>query len=342
MKLILAFVHLGSNPSHTLNWYAEICRIKLPDCEVVLITDSPGSHFDFPGKVIGTQKSYPSSGISKFLRLNKAYKSVSGGYWRYTTERIFVLNELANYFDLNSPIVHIESDVLLTATQEMLLEATKKISKTSIVRYSVESGIASILIAPTLGQLTADLQELDKILVSNPQTRSDMSLLGLGLKADVLGELPRYSDENWRIEQSDNSYRVFDGAAIGQYLFGLDPVHTGNKQISGFLNENFDLPLDRCIWRIKTLDSGSQAQLFIEYRDCTLIPLCIHIHSKILIGPPNELDPQWIRYLQEANGDSARTRGTFFKDEIHSKGISLLNRIRLKISRQRWERRNMS
>jgi hypothetical protein len=306
-----------------------------------LITDNPKLHFDFPGKVVQTQESYPRNGISKFLRLNKAYKSVSGGYWRFTTERLFVLHELANHFDLSIPVVHIESDVLFTSTQEMLLEATQKIGRTSIVRYSLESGIASILIAPTISQLTSDLKKLDKILADNPQTRSDMSLLGLGLNAGVLGELPRYVDENWRIEPTVNSYRVFDGAAIGQYLFGLDPVHTENKQISGFLNENFDLPLDRCIWGIKTFEAGSHAQLFINYGNSTLIPLCIHIHSKILIGLPNEFDPQWIRYLQEANGESARTQGTHFKDEIHSKPISFLNRIRLRLSRQRRERRKL-
>jgi hypothetical protein len=333
MNLIVAFVHLGQNPSPTLNWYAQICSDALTNSDVVLISDYPELHRDFPGQVISVKDAIISTGVSRFIKSNKAYESMSGGYWRYTTERLFVLAELVNHFELDRPVLHIESDVLINSDEQTLVAAAQKIQKTSTVRYSRDSGIASVLISPSLSQLQIDLERLERVLISKPNTYSDMSLLGDALNEGVLAELPRYPESDWATVGRPSTFTIFDGAAIGQYLFGLDPIHTGHHQISGYLNPNFELPLNNCSWRIQRADGGSKQQVVFTYENTHLVPLCIHMHSKILIQAPDSEDPEWQRFISEANGSVERKPGPFQKSVIHLEDLSLTNRIRLRISR---------
>lgn len=333
MNLLVAFVHLGRNPSPTLNWYAQICSDALTSSDVVLISDYPELHTDFPGKVISVKDSKINTGVSRFIKSNKAYQSISGGYWRYTTERLFVLAELVNHFELDRPVLHIESDVLINSDEQTLVAAAQKIKKTSTVRYSKDSGIASILISPSLSQLQIDLERLERVLTSKPSTYSDMSLLGAALNEGILAELPRYPESDWVQVGSPSTFTIFDGAAIGQYLFGLDPIHTGHRQISGYLNPNFEIPLNTCSWHIRSAYRGSKQQVMLTYENVRLIPLCIHIHSKILIQPPDSEDPEWQRFISEANGSVDRKPGPLQKSDIHSQELTLTNRLRLRISR---------
>lgn len=335
MNLIIAFVHLGRNPTPTLNWYARICNETFNQSDIVLLTDYSELHRDFPGRVISVKETTPKSGIEKFLKFNRPYRSLSGGYWRYTTERLFVLSELANYFDSHRPVMHMESDVLINTTEENFLSVARRISKTSIVRYLEEAGIASILISPSIMQLNIDLENLEKILILNPKIFSDMSLLGKGLNQGVLAELPSYPNADWLAEGRPSTFTIFDGAAVGQYLFGLDPVHTNNRQISGYINPNFDIPLDDCFWQIQRIEDGPRQQVVMTLDDIKLIPFCIHVHSKILIDRADLNNPDWKRFIAEANKLETRIPGPIRMDDIHSGKISWRNRIELRVIRFR-------
>ena len=165
-----------------------------------------------------------------------------------------------------------------------------------------------------------------------------MSLLGDALNAGVLAELPRYPESDWAVVGKPSTFSIFDGAAIGQYLFGLDPIHTDHHQISGYLNPNFDLPLNTCSWRIESAVGGSKQQLVFTHENVHLIPLCIHMHSKILLQPPDSEDPEWQRFIAEANRNIERKPGPFQKNDIHSEKFSLTNRIRLRMSRLKRSR----
>jgi hypothetical protein len=229
--------------------------------------------------------------------------------------------------------LHIESDVLINSDEQTLVAAAQKIQKTSTVRYSRDSGIASILISPSLSQLQLDLERLERVLISKPSTYSDMSLLGDALNEGIFAELPRYPESDWATVGRPSTFAIFDGAAIGQYLFGLDPIHTGHHQISGYLNPNFELPLNNCSWRIQRADGGSKQQVVFTYENTHLVPLCIHMHSKILIQAPDSEDPEWQRFISEANGRVERKPGPFQENDIHLEELSLTNRIRLRVSR---------
>jgi hypothetical protein len=331
-SVILVYVQLGKNPSPTLQHYSKVNFKVISNSVSVLITDNPIEHSDFPGKIISYSGQYAGPGIRKYLSSNKAYSNIAGGYWRFTMERLFSLLALLDHYPMETPVIHIESDVLLLLNDDVLNSLKLSVHKTSVPRYSSEDGIASVMFAPSLRKLSSDITALDELLYRNIKTRSDMSLLGLGLKEGILDELPSSPDKAINvidnIDMQGKRY-VFDGLAYGQYLFGQDPVHTSNKRISGFINKEFPINLSKLKWKLTT-NSNSMTPYFvengIEYHLATL-----HMHSKL------EIDPQdsgmWEICLQEANGEVDRILGPYVPDLIHTIKSSYIDRIRILVQR---------
>lgn len=327
-SVLIVYVQLGGNPSFTLGHYAKINSRSIPDSRSVLITDKPTQHIDFPGDVIPYSGEISLPGFLRYTKTNRAYSKVAGGYWRFTMERIFVLKFLEEFYDKDCPVLHLESDVLLLLDSATLQTIKQKIKITSVPRYSTSDGIASILFAPSTARLVQDLVKLDSILAENPYVSSDMALLGLGLENGVIGELPSYPKDALAVELKDkhsSAFIVFDGAAYGQYLFGLDPVHTSNRVISGHLNPYFPLNLSTTHWSVKDTANFSRPSFSWENKIYEVVNL--HMHSKLLVDPKNS--SMWDEILDEANGLKTRTVGPLVKDFIHTIPSRYIDRIRL-------------
>jgi hypothetical protein len=327
-SVLITYVQLGDNPSPTLEHYAGLNSMAILNSKNVLITDKPTKYENFPGEIILYRGEPELPGFRKYLNHNRAYSNIAGGYWRFTMERLFALNVLKEIYPNEYPVLHVESDVLLLLNGSILEKMKNVFLKTSIPRYSTSDGIASVLFAPSVGQLSRDLLKLDAILGDNLDSSSDMALLGLGLREGVLGELPSHP-RNALVVQSERDeqtrYIVFDGLAYGQYLFGQDPVHTGNRVISGYQNPCFDLDLSQVNWEI-TKSIETCTPMFI-WEDKAIDVVNIHMHSKILIEPTK--NNFWEHVLDEANGKVDRTVGPFVQDMIHTIKSSPLDRLRI-------------
>lgn len=331
---IIIFVHLGSNPSKTLKWSALQVKENNRNIHLCLITDSPLLFADFPGTVFNYSRTNLNKGLEKFKKTNRAFKRISGGYWSYTTERLFALEELANFFSVHHPVIHLESDVLLIASDLQLNWVVKKIEKTSVVRYSQSDGIASILISPSVIDLQDDLKLMGTILEENRHIFSDMELLGTSLNKGILEELPGSPDNAWEIENNANYAIFFDGAAFGQYLFGLDPVHTENTIVSGYVNPNCDFNLKASKWELKNPREYDGQCLAIVSDDLVCFPLCLHIHSKILVETPSVVSKFWIDLLSDVN--SGVTSITKYNDVngIHANNLKFFDRLSMFLYRR--------
>lgn len=325
---IIVFVHLGQNPAPTLNWYANVLGNSNSSFEIVLITDNPSQHKDFPGRVIFYRRNIDEIGIHRFAKKNKAYAEIAGGYWLYTIERLFVLQILINFYPGIRPVVHLESDNLALFNLEILEWCLTKVKKTSVVRYSETAGIASILISPSIDKLRRDFQSLSVQLEQNIYTQSDMTLLGDALNSEIFDALPSIASAEWELPGKNREFIIFDGAAIGQYLFGLDSIHTGNSHISGYINEHSGLLIQNAQWKL-----SSRFPVSFSLENNTYYPMNLHIHSKLLLEWPTKESEIWSRYLKEANGLAVRVSIPTKVNSIHSQKISLKNRIRMKIRR---------
>jgi hypothetical protein len=157
--------------------------------------------------------------------------------------------------------------------------------------------------------------------LEDPRITNDMDLLGCALNKFIATELP--SSPQPKKELLSNHY-IFDGAAIGQYLLGIDPIHTNGSVISGFQNANFSFDLSTFGWSIPRM-----GKLVLTFESVEYQILNLHAHSKEILGIPNPTDPRWTQILQEANHEKSREIILREIKNFHLMKPSLRDRIRI-------------
>jgi hypothetical protein len=195
-----------------------------------------------------------------------------------------------------------------------------------VPRFSRERGIASLLYASTIKELEAFLEKAQTLIDSDSKLVNDMNLLGQMLNANEVGELPSGRNLNHLVINSEMNV-VFDGAAIGQYLLGQDPLHTNNRVVSGFQNPDFPDWLSSRTWgiqKLKDLDFIVSKSAMDRYFVAT-----IHVHSKQIVPRLSSENTFWKQVIAEANNESPRYIGPLIEDKLHSARLNLLTRIRI-------------
>jgi hypothetical protein len=146
---------------------------------------------------------------------------------------------LQNYLPNNTLIIHLESDVVLWLKESEIDVVKSNLNHLSIPRYSNTEGIASIMLSPSVDCLVKTLDELELILINKSDIDNDMVLLGKALSEGLIKELPSREESDWSL--TNGNRLIFDGLAIGQYLFGRYPLHSENRIIRGFLNPTYKI-----------------------------------------------------------------------------------------------------
>jgi hypothetical protein len=172
----------------------------------------------------------PSEYTNLIENLPEQIKTFRDSFWIYTIARFFYLQSFMNLFQINS-IFHIENDIMIYENLN-ILEKSLNSDKLYMVRDNVSPPrvIASIMYLNKT-ELQKVLNYIITQLTINPSL-NDMQLLGsYGLS--------RPYDENkveyFPYEHDDKNLKdyIFDGAAIGQFLGGIDPRNIqGYNEIS--------------------------------------------------------------------------------------------------------------
>ena len=186
--------------------------------------------------------------IESFDLLNTGYRVNKTGninhdeFLTKTSLRFFVLSEYAKQNNLKN-FFHIENDVFIldsdciTKTSKFLIESCYH---TSLVMDCDHRCVPSILWFRS-SQKCSDLWSF----VSKENKKTDMELLSDYFYANKDCVInfpivpPGYQKDNSSIDYSSFFNEVdcvFDGAAIGQYLYGIDDGN-GGKNSKGFVNE---------------------------------------------------------------------------------------------------------
>ena len=212
------------------------------------------------------------------------------GFWHYTSARFFTLHSfMAKYAVQN--VIHIENDVLLYYNcDETLTEPLTNSRQIHIPFDSYTRNIASIVYIPdasTLGQVLAhyDYGKNDMYNFSEIRGKTDLidqfpifiedTTLGSASVTDALERA--FVSHGW----SRFGGYIFDAAAIGQFIGGVDPRNCPDDT-RGFINET-------CV--IKYNDEGTILwkncdgflKPFLQTREAREIPIFnLHIHSKAL------------------------------------------------------------
>lgn len=323
MKTYLVYVHIGKNASPILHDVALQAGSE-GNLELILITDFPEMHKEFPGKIITYKRSQNKKILKSFNSQYPEKKSLAGGYWLNTLERVFALNFLSDEIDVDSQIIHTESDVYSYLSEDFLTAIDSQNYEIALPRFNAERGIGSIIIFRNYEAVEKSLKLFQKLL-SEINIENDMELFGEALNRGYITELP--SDPRRAVQIQDGKYLIFDGAAFGQYLFGQDPFHQNGDYVSGYVNPYSSVNYTETTWAISEFRGKSYVSFTTTGKTFFLANL--HLHSKEKIEPLDSQNVFWQRVINEANGTSTRIRRKSGKDSIHNEKPSIYTRIQI-------------
>jgi hypothetical protein len=155
-----------------------------------------------------------------------------------------------------------------------------------------------------------------------------MDLLGMALNRGILEELPSRIEKIQSEAETKQSKNIYDGAALGQYLFGQDPLHTGGHKITGYRNPDFDFNLNNCYFDLRPDSQGKLNDLYLITSRNTLRVANLHLHSKTVIDIPSRAVEEWNNILLSANSGIQLFSEELIEDRIHSLKISPMSKVR--------------
>ena len=177
-------------------------------------------------------------------------------------------------------VIHLENDVPIYYNCDILYDILDK-SKIYIPFDCYKRNIASIVFIPNANILKIALDNYD-------YNKTDMEnfIIIKSKIPDLIEQFPICSPQSQFIEEEKyvcNNYSkfnmIFDAAAMGQYIGGVDPRNIPGDS-SGFVNETCIIKYDKYSFVWKSGNEIKKPFLCIENQ---LIPIFnLHIHSKTL------------------------------------------------------------
>ena len=236
----------------------------------------------------------------QFLRVTRLDRAFRQGFWLHTTERFFCLETLMAKAGLEH-VVHLENDVMLYAEPRALLPVLDRCYPALAATFDAPGRcVPGFVYARQAAAVTRLNQFIVQVFAHTERTPNDMALLAgfratFGARAlDMLPIIPagcphlipgRYEGKTEQAETFWNRFEdfgaIFDAAAVGQFLGGVDPRNTGGRDTAGFVNETciFDPSRFRYQWQTDSL--GRRIPFAVDgsgvYRVNNL-----HIHCKDL------------------------------------------------------------
>ena len=208
-------------------------------------------------------------------RINKSFR---GGFWALASLRFFYIYEFMRSFDIGN-VIHIENDVLIYYNCD---ELVSKFDNNYIYMPfdSLNRNIASIMYIPS--------HEIFKGVLDNYElTKNDMEAFrDIQLKTGLIQNLPIFIYENIELPDisfvSQNYERfqfIFDAAAMGQYLGGVDPRNDPSNTV-GFVNETCVIKYNNYVFCWFTINGIKKP--FIKINEKMIPIFNLHIHCKDL------------------------------------------------------------
>ena len=249
-------------------------------------------------KVVLTNTLKKSFNHRFFLLFNRnAYKTWRSGFWRYTIERFFTLDDFLRLTGEEN-ILHFECDNLIYENITRHKDAFIAKNKLGLLLDTAKRCIPSVVFIPKRKDISkfCSFYNIYYTLAPYKNALKSNDMISLGYywkkKRNQCFSLPMTLPEYGKVKNIDSIYyqeysnikSLFDAAAYGQYVGGLDQRYEEKKtDTTGFINEACpfnpnEIPL---VW---TKNDEDLCIPFIEFPKNTYTPLFnLHIHSKELV-----------------------------------------------------------
>jgi len=329
------FVHLGAFPKFVHHYVTAAADVN-PSYETILITDQHLPISDsYKTLLLDEIVSHEDrSKLHDLLTLSGFDHHFRNGYWEKIFTRFLALRAYAKKFPAEIPHIHLESDVYSWLTADLIADIFNNKDETSPDSYipviDQNNACPSVILSKNSYAL-ANVCDFVIQNINGPYGQTDMNILSGAINAGILSPLPTtVESSNITIgigadSQTENqAFVVFDGAAIGQYLFGIDPrnnkglISPGYREIRGGFDPGLwtEWKVSECADRVKRISFVSEG--------LTGVCAVVHIHSKITVGTEKFPLEQ---FLDSANG-KLQTQQSF---NVIAFSLYYLERLRWKI-----------
>lgn len=251
-------------------------------------------HVIVDGNFINNLKEYESSIKiinstnlqTDFDKKSKLDKNFRDGFWNNASKRLFLVYE---YMKMNrlEKILHLENDVLLYTNMNYMFE-----EKIYITMDSKNRCIPGIIYIPKYDLFT-------KLIENYDFTKHDMINLAnfYSNNKEIVKTFPIIDDSINKCIYNENFQEfnsIFDAAAIGQYLGGVDARNIAGDT-RGFVNETCEIKYDKYIF--KWVKKGNDYYPYIEINTKLIAINNLHIHCKKLenFTIDNPVENQYIK-----------------------------------------------
>ncbi|TCW60531.1 hypothetical protein [Treponema sp. J25] len=214
------------------------------------------------------------------------------GFWVSAVERFFIIEDFLDAYNIEN-IIQVETDNLIYTDYQKIFGILEKTSNFSIILDHKNRCIPSIVYLKNKSSIESFNRFYNTKCLS--KKLNDMEALALFYKKQknkfLINNLPITPPQaKFRILKhihNINYYNnfcyfngIFDAAAFGQYLGGVDPKNIQGNTV-GFINETSVVKPNRfkIIWEE---DSSKRKTPFIYYKDKKYPIFNLHIHSKNL------------------------------------------------------------
>ena len=292
------FIHLGTEffPDY-VNTAIEQCRLWNPTNPIFFV--SSHIHADKITKEcthISIEHLPLTHHHSEFINKNTLDTSFRHGFWRYTTERFFVLEEVCRYLNITE-FFHVENDNMVYFNASELIHAFRNtvngIASTSLTDIKLIFGFMYCNNIETLSDLTSYL-----VNTENNEMETGAKFFKLYNKnTQYLPSIPDIDnilslEDKTRVTHNIETFNgVFDPAQYGQWLGGIDPRNDVSKAYT-YSNPSAAIQPDQFTYSNRIEDSGL-FRYYINKHGVSYPLYTLHIHSKKLAEFYSKSNKTW-------------------------------------------------
>jgi hypothetical protein len=237
------------------------------------------------------------------------------GYWLRIYGRFLALRNYCNQsgLDPHTPVIHLESDMASFITEQLLTEILHESDALNRMAFiDTETACPGVIVSRNAAAMAA-LCAAVLTDVHAGRNRSDMQSLAMADSHLLrpLATLPEQSMRTMQVRTADAegvlgqeqpAALIFDAAAVGQYLFGIDPRNQQGILMPGYRETRGGLdPGYWQNWSLALCEDGV-TRVTAKAGDQLLVLANLHIHAKIIIPRPEIGNEYWNTQLGIANG----------------------------------------
>ena len=274
----LIFVYLGNKLPEYVK-YSMLLACETSHCDVVLLSEVALDIRKDNYKNILIQSFYDYSEFIETAKSLNFDKDFWDGFWLKTLERFFVLKQYMKCFEINK-CFHAEVDNIvfnLSGLSQKLYSIGEYIF---IPKPSHDIAIASLIYINNI----KSIEMLCDYAKEKSNATNEMQILASFINRfpDCAKALPTdmafNEDIDFEYISLELSGGIFDAAAIGQWLFGVDPRNIAKPIFNRFKNESVDYDIEK----LRFILDKKQKRFYCENEDFGTVNIYnLHIHSKI-------------------------------------------------------------